>query len=112
MLKEKHTNYGISAEIENIIREGKPFTMTLRKGTIVYERVFTPIGKVDESANVGYKHYMNTYESTTGPDGECYNLKDHRVLDLTSTIKYDVYIKIRALEINGYKLAEQNWKVS
>ena len=111
MIKEKHTSYGISAEIESIIRAGNPFTMTLRKGNTVYERVFTPIGKVDESANIGYKHYMNSYDTITGPEGEGYELKEHKVLDITSTIKQDVFIKIRALEINGYTLVPQNWKV-
>lgn len=111
MLKERHTSYGIDVTIENHIRKGEPFTMIFDKDTIVYERVFTPIGKVDESANAVYKHYMNTYNATTSNEGKSYSLSDHKVLDITSTIKQDIFIKIRALEINGYKLVPNDWKV-
>lgn len=127
MMKEKNTAYGIDEEIELKIRSNKPFTMLLRKGNTIFERCFNPLdassnettsdkkrGYVTFKAAVNgpaFKHTANTYKTSTSANGTFTKLTEHKDMGITTVSDSDIFIIIRALEINGYVLVAQDWKV-
>lgn len=113
MIKRKENPYGISPEIEELIRTGKPFTLILRKGTtVIYERCFTPIGNPSESGIQVFRHEKNTYSVVNTPTGEVHRLTDKKSMPSASTINKQIYETIRTLELSGYFLVPStNWKV-
>ena len=127
MMKEKNTAYGIDEEIELKIRSSKPFTMLLRKGNTIFERCFNPL---DASGNENetdkkrsyitgkaivdgpaFKHIANTYKTSINANGTFTKLTAHKDMGITTVSDSDIFIIIRALEINGYVLVAQDWKV-
>lgn len=127
MMKEKNTAYGIDEEIELKIRSNKPFTMLLRRGNTIFERCFNPLDMTasnngtETARNVRYKslvvngpafkHVANTYKTSTGVNGTFTKLTEHTDMGISTVSDSDIFITIRALEINGYTLTVQDWKV-
>ena len=127
MMKEKNTAYGIDEEIELKIRSNKPFTMLLRKGNTIFERCFNPLdassnettsdkkrGYVTFKAAVNgpaFKHTANIYKTSTSANGTFTKLTEHKDMGIATVSDSDIFIIIRALEINGYVLVAQDWKV-
>lgn len=105
MIKEKNTTCGISGTIEVLIRSHKPFTMILRKDTVVFERVFRPL-----TENL-FKQTANTYKTTSNPSGTFTKLTEANELGNVSIERDNIFNVVRALEINGYILTSQDWKV-
>ena len=110
MRKENNTMYGINPDIEKCIRNGKPFTMILRKG-IIHERIFRPISNPMEDGTILYRHEKNTYHVTISNGKQKCKLIDREELPNTSSINNKIFVTIKALELNGYKLVNSNWKV-
>lgn len=105
MIKEKNTTRGIDVNIEILIRTHKPFTMILRKNAVVFERCFRPL-----HGNT-FKQTANTYKTTSNPSGTFYKITKVEEMGNISTERDNIFNVVRALEINGYELAEQDWKV-
>lgn len=112
MIVRKENPYGIDPNIEELIRASKPFVLTLRKGSTIYERCFTPIGNTSSSNVQVYRHEKNGYEVINTPSGEVHRLKERKSMPSASTINKQIYENIRILELSGYALVPSaNWKV-
>ena len=105
MIREKNTTCGISGAIEILIRRHKPFTMILRKDAVIFERSFRPLSENN------FKQTANTYKTTTNPSGTFTKLSEVKELGNISTDKDNIFNVVRALELNGYILTSQDWKV-
>ena len=104
--------HGVSRAIEQLVATGKPITLVLDRGAIVYERVFNPIGSVSETGIMVYRHEKNTYQVINTPDGKIYQITDRKNMPEASTISNQIYVTLRTLEKSGYKLVSStDWKV-
>ena len=112
MIKTVDNPHGISLEIIDLIHSGKAFTLILNKGKITYEICFYPMSSdMDQGIQI-YEQEKNDYAVIETKDGTLHRLIEKHPMVETSTINNAIYRTIKALELNGYKLAPStNWKV-